>query len=904
MFKFNPAISHFTPSIMSAETLEQLFVKRQPMLDDLIDRVVEGVNGGSHHHILLLGPRGIGKTHMISMLYHRLNAMPGLSSKCCIAWLVEEEWSVASWLDLLVTILRALLQRNEPVGCTREEFERVQAQLYDLEPDFAETRAESLLLAFLQGRSLVLLMENLDMIFDALEEDGQQRWRAFLQDHANTTIVATSQSLFQAVTHRSRPFYGFFRQSPLEKFSLNDACDMLERIARLRGDEPLAQFIASPIGHARVRAVAHFAGGSPRVFIILSQFLTRETLDDLVQPFMRMLDDLTPYYQSRMQNLSPQQRKLVELLCLARNPLPVKELARRGFITPQTAASQLRKLVELGYLVSREIGRESYYELREPLLRLTIEVKKNRGEPIPLFIDFLRLWYPAEELQTRLEVLPLLGLTNVEEKRYITRALELKVGESEDPRVASCLHDFKLHAENGEWPQAKDVAEELIALRGAAEDYHYRARTFANLGDSKQAEHDLLQAFKLASGDDLAKVAYSLAAVRIDLKDFAGADDMLCRVPEQERGVSWLCLRAITWLVEGRIQEGLNALKKALRKAGKRPDDLRQILRCSGLDMAFDVCLHLPEQSFNLATSKLLEVGLGLSLIHFQALAHVIDSGSVTEDELKTFYYYCAVLVTSMDKLHVILENNHPYIAHLDDSPSCNQVRQQLLRYFSEDGLVSLRYGRLESFDLFWLDFARGYRELAQIMRAQTGEMMNSPSSWTWDSETAMTVLKALDEVPASSFTVSLFLIALMYMAFTAMTELSMDTLSVYSGRLILKAGTPEQRRSLLALIFIIGQTLLSGMEALLADENAPPFFRQFVAVLPPGQRMSPRQWRDLWRTHEDVLPELSPVLRILDVADAFSETHDKRELMKLPLEERMLVAQLLKLTPEESATD
>ena len=35
---------------------------------------------------------------------------------------------------------------------------------------------------------------------------------------------------------------------------------------------------------------------------------------DLIKPFMDMVDDLTPYYQDRMRQLPPTQRKIVEFL--------------------------------------------------------------------------------------------------------------------------------------------------------------------------------------------------------------------------------------------------------------------------------------------------------------------------------------------------------------------------------------------------------------------------------------------------------------------------------------------------------------------------------------------------------------------------------------------------------------
>ena len=60
---------------------------------------------------------------------------------------------------------------------------------------------------------------------------------------------------------------------------------------------------------------------------MLFDFLDKESLDDLVGPFMRMVDDLTPYYQYRMRRLPPAQRKIVEFLCLESRPRLIKEIA-------------------------------------------------------------------------------------------------------------------------------------------------------------------------------------------------------------------------------------------------------------------------------------------------------------------------------------------------------------------------------------------------------------------------------------------------------------------------------------------------------------------------------------------------------------------------------------------------
>ena len=61
-----------------------------------------------------------------------------------------------------------------------------------------------------------------------------------------------------------------------------------------------------------------------------------------------------------------------------------------------------------------------YYELQEPLLRLSLGVKEEREEPLRLLVEFLRLWYTRPELEARLLRLPPMAL----EREYITvRAL-------------------------------------------------------------------------------------------------------------------------------------------------------------------------------------------------------------------------------------------------------------------------------------------------------------------------------------------------------------------------------------------------------------------------------------------------------------------------------------------------
>lgn len=484
-------LSRFTPSMMKPEALEAIFVqhKRKELALRLVELIRDSALTEAKHHTLLVGPRGIGKTHLVSLIYHRVRQMEDLRGKLVIAWLREEEWGVASFLDLLLRIFRALQDEygDEALAARIES-------LYEQPPDAAVRAAAALLKDFVGERALLVIVENLDELFTGLGSEGQKQLRSYLQENPFCTILATSQSLFSGVSLQTSPFYGFFRITHLEDLTLEEATQLLMNIATLKGDRKLASFIPTPTGRARIRAVRHMAGGNHRVYVIFSQFLTRESLDKLVEPFMRMLDDLTPYYQARMQWLSPQQRKIVEFLCERRGAVTVKEIAQRSFVTHQTASGQLKTLREMGYVQAESVGRESYYELREPLMRLSVEVKKHRNKPIRLFVDFLRLWHTISELQQQLASLKTdAGL----DREYLLNAIKINESEAVDPRLASCTKDLIKYLKAEDYIHALEVAEELVEIRVDAIDWFVYGHILSALERDEEAIEKLNRAVEL-----------------------------------------------------------------------------------------------------------------------------------------------------------------------------------------------------------------------------------------------------------------------------------------------------------------------------------------------------------------------------------------------------------------------
>jgi tetratricopeptide (TPR) repeat protein len=414
-------LSNFTPSIMAPQVLEDILVQRHELVADLVDRIVISITTENKHFPLLIGARGMGKTHLVSIVYNRIQSREDLRKRVIIAWLREEEWGISSWLDLVVRIFRSIGEEYPHTEIGSIAINNI-TTLQSHSPTKAEVLAESLLADLVGKKTLFLIIENLDDVFDGMGTNGQQRLRSFLQEYKCCTILATTPVLFNGITSRDKAFYGWFTPFHLQPLTHENAIELLTNIAEQSGDQELASFLHTAAGLARVRAVHRLAGGNPRVYTLFAQLITKEDLDSLVGAFMKMLDDLMPYYQSRMAMLSPQQRKIVAYLVDHTEAVIVKDIATWSFATPQTISSQLKDLKGKGYVKSESHGKESYYELTEVLMRLCLEVKKYRGKEVESLVEMIRIWCRPEEIKAQFDRLSSSG--KLEHARYYQLALD------------------------------------------------------------------------------------------------------------------------------------------------------------------------------------------------------------------------------------------------------------------------------------------------------------------------------------------------------------------------------------------------------------------------------------------------------------------------------------------------
>ena len=508
-----PIPSTYTPSNTDPELLKRIFVQREKLLERIVDRLSRSMTTGDKHHILLIGPRGCGKTNLVSLAVWELQKKTQLADCMRIAWLGEDD-SFTGLIHLAFGIASQLAKEYP------KEFPAdFKTAVRGLPNDDAALAVLQSTVGRLGARNLLLVTENMDQTFHSLGDSGQKKWRAFLQETRKIATLATAQQLFSGVSDRKEAFFGFFDIQHLKPLSVDEAVELITRISVEHSNRELIRYLKSAEGQFRIRALHYLAGGNHRMYVLLSEFLTKESLDDLVAAFDSLANDMTPFFQERIRALPDQQRQLVQCLCDAQGALTVKEVASETFIDERVCSKQLGNLKDKGYVRSEKRGKESYYDMSEPLMRLCLEVKNQHGRPLQLLARFLRAWFPVTELESKLN-----GNNNARVSEYCKLAIES--GDGFKGTLALTLgSEINAKISEGDFETAEKLTKELefadpSSARSAAIDQASarlrRGVKYHQQGDFELALSDYSAVVEMpgAPGDQKAWAVFNRGIVR------------------------------------------------------------------------------------------------------------------------------------------------------------------------------------------------------------------------------------------------------------------------------------------------------------------------------------------------------------------------------------------------------
>ncbi|GBE03076.1 lipoprotein NlpI precursor [bacterium BMS3Abin08] len=395
----------YTPALHDPETLKATLVGRTDELKTIERILRNAAGGGSLSHALLIGPKGIGKTHLLRIIYHSLKGeidVMGIGKhrdKFVPVIFSEEEYVTGVFKFFLLT-LKYL--RTEAQDIELPESLRISAPI-------AEHDRE-LLITFIRtfrqktGRILLLLVDNFNDIVESFTDEDQSLLRDILMTSQSVLLIGSAPTLFQAIINHEKPFYNFFETIWLHDISFEETKTLLKHFTEMEGREDLLRVIEKR--EDKLRTIYELAGGNPRLILSLYHIMAEVDVSSVEEAFQKMLDEMSPYFRERMKDLSPQQREIIDVISQAEELLTPTEVARVCLIPVNQVNAQIKRLEEMGCL-QKVTGRKRkgvLYDVRERLFSLWRQMRVEAGRKrLRFIIRSLEIWFSREELHTYID---------------------------------------------------------------------------------------------------------------------------------------------------------------------------------------------------------------------------------------------------------------------------------------------------------------------------------------------------------------------------------------------------------------------------------------------------------------------------------------------------------------------
>lgn len=403
----------YNPREASAEVLEAMLVGRDEVVSELEEDLRRQSRSATRQHWLIRGPRGIGKTHLMGILYHRVRQNGALSAAYLPVWLSESEvYEVYSVAILLLGIARQLVEELRNGGDSGAS--AMEDRIRELEhggddPALFEELCEVLREeAGRRGKILLVLMENLDALFSgfAKQRSGQEvrRLRSLLTEEKHFLFLSTTPTRYLAqISDPKAPLYGHLKERTLQTLTEDQVGELFRSLGKVTGQRKRGELLAgsSEEGRLRRRVVHRLAGGNPRsVVMAFSVIAGVPGVKAVVEEMSALLDAQTAYFEARLAQLAPRERAIVAAMALAPNNLTLQEISRLTRLPERSLSTQTDRLIEKGHLapVEGESGKGTIYELTDGLFRVWYQYRKGRRVLWPI-VHFLSIWFSEEELE-------------------------------------------------------------------------------------------------------------------------------------------------------------------------------------------------------------------------------------------------------------------------------------------------------------------------------------------------------------------------------------------------------------------------------------------------------------------------------------------------------------------------
>lgn len=335
----------YNPRLWQANEVRAYYVARPGLLSRIVDDLKREDASNRPQHRLIVGLRGMGKSTLLRRLAVAIEDDAQLNADWLPLSFPEEQYNVATLSDFWLNCLDALSDLLESRGQIAES-ENLDQEVKKLDRKDGEGALNALLRSSAKmQRRLVLLVDNIDLVFARIK-DEDWKLREVLQAHPEILIVGASTKALEASYNYQAAFYDFFKIDELKGLSEAEMRETIVNLARLNQAEHIIRRIdADP---ERLKVLHTLTGGNPRTAVLLYGVLLKGIDGDVRSDLEGLLDEVTPLYKARFEELPAQSQQMLDKLALHWHPASAAVLAEQLGWKVNLVSAQLDRLISAG----------------------------------------------------------------------------------------------------------------------------------------------------------------------------------------------------------------------------------------------------------------------------------------------------------------------------------------------------------------------------------------------------------------------------------------------------------------------------------------------------------------------------------------------------------------------------
>ncbi len=562
--KFNPG------TFQSDEEVIEQFVVRERELGIAMEVLRGNIDSPSCQHLLIVAPRGRGKTMLLARAAAEMRTNDELSERLLPVRFMEESHEVSSmadfWLETLFYLAGEVENRNADLA---QELRKTHGDLTrQWRADHLAERAQAAVLdaADRLKRQLVLMVENLQAMNNAVDVRFGWKLRKALQTEPQIMLLATATTRFKELDDVEQPFFELFRFLPLDPLDTKESRTLWQMVS---GDK---------VRERAIRPLEILTGGDPRLMVIMAQFGQQRSLRKLLEHLVSLVDDHTEYFRAHLEGLAKTERRVYLAVVDLWQPSTAGEVAARARMDIRNTSSLLGRLVDRGVVAVDGTGKARRYVGVQRLYSIYYKMRHERESAavVNRVIDFMIAFYSTAELVDVLAVPVESTVANVANAQVLIRQGIHYLDNAQPDGAIGAFNQAEAQVRHLCSGEARQVAAAAIIHKQSA---------YLQLDDPKSASELFHQVVKRLDGGEVGD-AENLVAMALNNRGNAQMmmgcheqavttfDQIMERCShdqslESRRAVARALLgkgRALTWL--GRAEGAADACNELAKKHG------------------------------------------------------------------------------------------------------------------------------------------------------------------------------------------------------------------------------------------------------------------------------------------------------------------------------------------------